>query len=243
MTATVYSGMLTPVSATASTAASGYAAANALIPGVNRGWKSTGTGSQWITVDLGASLAVVGVALQAIDGANIGVSVYADNAAAPTTYRGVMSIGSDANARSKGIFAFSATVRYIRCYVAGSSTVGVGSIFVFTAATNLNRGPLYGQTTITPITPQVSNELPNGIIETYATGSATTEISMGFGPAPTDDLDAVRRAARAGPCWLDFGLSNQRDRQWPVRHVEDKSPRKIDRYNRESQSLTFREIT
>ena len=86
MTAAVLSGLLTPISASASSAQAGYAAANALIPGVNRGWRSSGAGSQWIQIDLGASLFVAAIALQAINGANSTLlSVYADNSATPTT--------------------------------------------------------------------------------------------------------------------------------------------------------------
>lgn len=244
MTATVLSQAYAATSASASTTQAGYPAANALIPGVNRGWKSSATGSQWIQLDLGAPFFVSGVALQAISGIGVVISVYADTSATPTTLRGSITPGTDGNGRSKGSLAFAATVRYIRFYlVTGASTVGVGSMYAFATSTSINRGPLYGQTNITCIDPQVRNELPNGVIETYSAGASTTDIQLGFGPAPTDDLDAIRRAARAGPCWLDLGVTAQRDRQWPVRYADDKSVRKIDRFNRESQSLTFREIT
>lgn len=235
-----------PLTATASSAAIGYAATNALIPGVMRGWRSAAGGAQWLQLDLGSSKAVQAVCIQAYE-AGVGIfsgNVMADNSNPPVTNRGsiVLSNG-DMNGRVRASLKFSATVRYIRFNFSGSaSAYSVGSVFVFANAGAAPADPLYGASSIAAVHPQVRNELPNGVVESYKAGASAVELDLAYAVNATQAVESMRIAARDGPCWLDFDLTD-RSRQWPVRYHEPRSDRRLDTFNRESVSLRFREIT
>lgn len=244
MSATLFSGMYTPAAASASSAAANYPASAAMVPGVSRGWQSSSGGLQWLQFDLGANVSVHGVALQAITYQGTGITVLADTSNPPVTNRGTLATGLDANGRTKGSLSFgAASIRYVRFNF--TSTVGVcgaASGFVFASAAALARDALYGQTRITLIDPQVRNELPNGVVETYSAGAPSTEIDLSFRGTANDDIEALKRLTRAGACWLDLGLP-QRGRQWPVRNIESQTSRQLEGYNRESVNIPLREIT
>lgn len=244
MTMSLLSGAWIPTGATATTAAAGYPASALSVPGVLRGWRTTGIGAQSFTLDLGVSRWITGIGLQAVAGALSGnPQVYADNAATPTTLRGNVTLASDGNGRRKGSLQFSATARYVRVvFTVSSGVLAVGYAPVFGTLTAPPRDPLFGQTRIICGSPQGKNELANGIVEVYDAGPATTDINLAFALAASQSVDFIRSAARAGPCWLDLGLP-QRGLQWPVRHVDAQVTRSLDRYNRETQQIALREIT
>lgn len=247
MSAMLLSDYRLAVAATASSAAADYPASGALVPGVSRGWKSTAGGSQWLQLDFGASVVLAAVAVQEIIAsvvAHTTIAVYANTFNPPTTLRGIIENGLDGNGRDKGAVAFTTAARYL-CLVFSGAPAGdpyyVGSVLPFATATVLAADPLYGASSINLLDAQVRNELRNGIVEAYAAGAASTDLELGFRTAGADDMESVRRAARAGPCWFDFGLTD-RGRQWPVRHIEAQTARRLDGYNRESLTLKLREI-
>lgn len=244
MTAQFFSGFINPTGATASSAAAGFPATNALIPGVSKPWKSTGGGAQWIQVDLGSAQTVTAVALHDMGGGGNVSTIQADTVNPPVTSYSTFSAGTDENGRRKGSALIGASVRYIRFNLTGSiPAYSVGCVLVFAASQVVGVDPLYGDTTIRQIDPQVRKDLPNGIVEAYSTGPALSELDLGFAPDPTADIEALRRAARLGPCWIDFGITSDRGRQWPVRHVENETDRQLQRFNREPVSIKLREIT
>jgi hypothetical protein len=247
MTARLFSSYLAITTATASSAATGYPATAAMVPGVLRGWRSTAGGTQWLQLDLGSSVSIAAVALQAImlgSGLAPTIAVTADNSTTPTTARGTMVVGTDRNARAKASLEAASpfTARYVRFTFTGAgSAYGVGSAFAFGSVVPLPCDPLYGGSSIVMLDPQVRADLPNGTTEVYAAGPSLAELELGFRAKGSDDVEVVRRSARALPCWFDFGLSD-RGRQWPVRHVEAQTERRLAGYNREAVSIRLREI-
>lgn len=245
MTAQLLHTARTPTAATASTAAANYPASNALLPPVLREWRSTTTGASWLQLDLGASLAVTGVAVSAANFASC--TVLADNAATPTTNRGTLTTGLDKNDRRKGSLAFSATVRYIRFNISGGSPTDsaafwrVGAAYGFAGLLALPVDPLYGGSSVDAVLPQHRNDLPNGAVETWSLGAARAELSLQFSARETDDIEALVRYARAGVCWFDFGIAADRGMQYPVRHHEPIATVRLERYNRRLADVRLRE--
>lgn len=249
MTAVLHNTPYAAASVTALSSASGYPPGNVTVPGVMRGWRSSGTGVQWLQIDLGLSRSVTAIAITEAMPESLlasGITVLADNNTVPTTNRGTMTMGRDDNGRIKGSLPFSLlfppSFRYLRLQLTGSaSPYAIGSVFVFGATLMLAVDPLFGSTRLSMIDPQARVDLPNGVTESYLAGASSTEIELGFRARATHDITAVRRLARASPCWLDFATS-ERGRQWPVRYHEPQVQRSLEGFNRESVAIKLREI-
>jgi hypothetical protein len=240
MSALLLNGYLTAAAATASSAATGYPATAVLTPGVSRGWRSTAGGAQWLRLDFGAPVAIAALALQAFNAGAI--SVTGDNSNPPVTARGSLTGGLDENNRLKCSLVAAFMARYVQFnFSGGGAYYFVGSAFAFSAATATAADPLYGGSSLTLLDPQGRNDLTNGVVELYAAGASSTEIDLGFRGSATADIEFIKRAARAAPCWFDFGLTD-RGRQWPVRHIEPTTVRQLSGFNRESTSIKLREI-
>lgn len=246
MTAILHHTARIPTTATASSAAASYPATHVLLPQVLREWRSTTTGASWVQIDLGASLPVEAVAINAFNCASC--TVLADNSATPTTNRGTLTTGIDHQGRRKGALAFSATVRYIRFNITGGSPTDgaafwrAGSAFVFVGSLALPRDPLYGSSSIDWITPQQRNDLPNGRAETWSTGAACAELGLLFAGRETDDVEALQRYARAGACWFDYGIAADRGLQFPVVHCEGVTTMRFEKFNRRMLETRLREV-
>lgn len=234
-----------PTTATASTAAANYAATQALTPQVARSWRSTTTGASYLQLDLGASLAVAGVSLTGCNFASC--SVLADNAATPVTSRGTLVLAADRQGRVKGSLTFAATVRYIRFSIASGTPLNgaayweVGSAQSYAGNLTLPADPLYGGSRIDWHTPQQRADLPNGTTETWETGSSLAELALGFRGSETDDIEALKRHARAGLVWFDFGVASDRGLQFPVRHRDPSVSSRFEGFNRRSIEVVLRE--
>lgn len=236
----------TPTTATASSAAANYAALNVLQSPVLREWRSTTTGASWLQVDLGASLAVQGVAISLFNCASC--TLLADNTATPTTSRGTLTTGIDRQGRRKGSLAFSAAVRYIRFNITGGSPTDAaafwraGAVYVFAANLALPRDPLYGGTSIDWVTPQQRVDLPNGRAETWSTGASFAELALQFAGKESDDTEELQRRARAGACWFDYGIASDRGLQFPVVHCEPTTTARFEKFNRRTLDVRLREL-
>ena len=242
--------MYTPAAVTASSQAAGYPAVAVMTPGVLRGWQSTAGGTQWIQLDLGTSMVIDTVAVQASNFLNAtgnSARVLADNNVTPITDRGPLGMGQDENGRYKGSLSLSSgfvVARYVRIALNGFGATrpySIGSVFVFGASLRPAADPVYGGSRITQIDPQGRNDLPNGIVESYVAGPSSSEIELAFRATAAQDVELIKRTARAEPSWLDLGTP-ERGRQWPVRTHEPQVSRSIDGYNREAVMLKLREI-
>lgn len=245
MTATVYHTALSPSTATASTAATGYAATNALTTAVGKPWRSTTTaGSTTLIIDLGSSKAVAAVAVNHINASS--VTVHADNSATPTTLKGTLTSYADGQGRRKGLLAFSATVRYIMLTFSGTPTDAAaywtaGSVYVFSTAAALPRDPLFGSDQSIDW-PQIAQRLPNGSTLRIDRGTSRMAVRLRFSARITDDVESLARYARAGAVWLDLGLPSAQWCQWPLTHADDGITRQWSGHNREPITLPLLEL-
>ncbi len=240
----LYHTMLAATVSAQSSQAAGYAASNVIGTPVDAQWRTTAAGGgEFVTIDLGSSKAVAAVAVNGVNWT--GATVKADNSTTPTTVRGTLNTYADNQSRRKGSLEFGATVRYIRIELPASNTDGAayfytGLLAAFATAIDLPREALFGMA-LDHNTPQLSVPLPNGRKVTAEMGAPQTIITARFAPRAADDIEALKRYARAGTVWLNLNLTGQEHRQWPVRHHEPASRRSIERYNREPVELRLEE--
>jgi hypothetical protein len=238
-------------SVTATSAAANYAATNVRESPVDKPWRSTSNALQNLDIDLGGSFAVVAVAVQGTNAPSF--TVLADGSNPPTTARGTLTLATDNTGRRKGILEFAATVRYIRLQIPATSVVAddngtvqsyyeVGAVYVFGATLNLPRDPIYGSSSMEAVFPQTSVDLANGQNVTSNDGAPYVEPTLGFSTRSDQDVEKAARLARLGVCWLDLGITSERHRQWPVRHVLPRLVRRVTRVNGEQVELKLREI-
>lgn len=238
---------LIPVSAaTSSTAQAGFPVTNVINTQVLKPWKGTGVGADFVQLDLGASVALNGVALNA---ANMGsVTVFADNANPPTTNRGTLTLSQDGQSRFKGSLLFVAAARFIRFTIAagattdGSATWQVGNAYPFSSIFNLARDPLFGQESALIFnTPQSRTDLDNGQDVTDNTGPGWAQLTLDFSGGAADDHEQLQQYTRAGLCWINMNIYNAPWQQWPVRHRDPAITRKYVGFNQEQVEITLKE--
>lgn len=241
----MYHTLLAASTATGFSAAIGYPATNAITTPVDKQYRTTGTSaSEYLILDLGSSKAISAVGINHCNFAT--ASMFADNAANPSTARGTLTTYVDHQGRRKGSLEFSATARYIKFQMPGSGTTDGASYFFFgfaapfASAIDLPRDMLFGLP-LDHRTPQIAVQLANGQEVVVDTGAAYTEIAAKFAPRASDDIEQVKRLARAGVVWLNLNLTGQEYRQWPVKSTAPASRRTIERPNREPVDLPLRE--
>ncbi len=231
--------------ATATSAAAGYPASNVANPRIARPWLATGAGVQSVELDLGASVPVAAIGLTASNAPS--VDIYAGNAPAPAALIETLLMPLDEDARRRGsLIGGFGTVRYIRLeFAANIAGVGVapnlGAAYVFAASMDLPAQPLYGMRVSTEY-PQTDVDLPNGAAFAVDRGPSRQVVAMSFGLLAGQFAKSLARHARAGACWLDLDVSNERWLQWPVRHLDPQVVRSYDRVSRQTVAVNLREI-
>lgn len=237
-------GLLAPSTATSGTTTN--PATFALTTQINKPWLATATGTDFLQIDLGASVAVNGVALNAANMSS--VTVFADNANPPTTNRGTLSMAQDAQGRFKGSLLFSATVRFVRFTIAaggtndGNSVWSIGFAAAFSGLFLPPKDPLFGESSNDLVTPQSRDDLANGVVIRDTTGPSFMMITRAFSGGAADDHEQIQQYARAGLCWWNDGNPGVAGNQWPVRHHEPKVTRRMGGFNREQVSIVLKEI-
>jgi len=241
----LYYSSYTPSAATASSAQAVYPASNAITTQVNKPWTATSAGAEWLQFDLGASRALAAICVHGVNFAT--AQVYADNSATPTTLVGTLTMGMDDNGRFKGSLAVATTARYVRVSIAAGTplsgaTWSAGNLSVFAAALSPPVDPLYGNSKVKSVIPQSLTDLDNGVSVVDTIGPQYTLATLEFSGGATTDLAQLMRTARTfGTCWVDLGTPN-RGEQWPMRHFEPDVTRTFAAYNRETMSLSFKEM-
>jgi len=222
-----------------------YPATNLLTPRVGLPWRSLDLTGGDVILDLGVSKTVKAIAIQDTNTADI--TVYADNAPSPTTYRGDLMQSMDRSGRNKALFIHGSSfgARYVRLAFFDGPTDDLtyyraGAIYVFSSESVLPRDPIY-PVEIGYNEPMTAHDLPNGQDVPVNRGPNYHELRLDFALRPDQDVEFMRRQARAGVCWLDLGLVYG-GLSFPVMHVESRGGRMIERQNRETVSVPLREV-
>jgi len=75
----LYTSRIVPTNATATTAAVGYPALNALLQAIGQPWRATDATQTDLIIDLGAALTVRGIGVQDINAAGVTIASSPDN--------------------------------------------------------------------------------------------------------------------------------------------------------------------
>ncbi|MDR3389918.1 MAG: hypothetical protein P4L92_23015 [Rudaea sp.] len=244
---TMLYGLRPPATMTSGTAVPSYLATNAGTPGnVLKPWKGTTLGADYLQIDLGATAAISGLALNA--GNMSSVTVFADNSNPPTTNRGTLTLSQDGQGRWKGSMAVVMAVRYIRFTIAagtpndGATGWSIANALVFASTFSPPRDPLFSGSSIDSNTPQSRADLDNGVVICDNTGAPFETITLSFSGGAGDGHEQIQRYARAGVCWLNLGVATAPWYQWPVFHYDPKVTRKLSGFNRELVDITLKEV-
>lgn len=227
----------------ASTAAAGYAAAQAADSAVSKPWRSTTNSASWVQVDLGSALTVAAVAISETNAS--GISVQYGATSTPSTNLGAINTAADGQGRRKGVLAAAISARYWRFNFSGTPTDGAaywsaGSVWLFATATTLP-DPVY-PATIDYSRGQDLATLPNGREIAVARGISRARVQLGWRVGPSQDIEQLARLARAGAAWLALGISGEPAMTWPVIFTGPSIVRRKDGFNRERVDLDLLEL-
>lgn len=212
---------LTPTVFSATTAAAGYPATNLGNESVQRPWRATGLLAEDVKLQLPAVATIQTLTVQDVNFASATVEKSVDGAAWVAV--GVMTTYADRHGRRRGSITINAAGQLaVRFRIAaGASTDGLaywrcGSASLFGSVVTLSATADYGYTVNTR-RPRVAVELANGSEATATTGPNVDRIELSFPRQNTELIDDLVQKPTAGTCWLDMGLPNYPEQQWPVR--------------------------
>jgi len=249
--ATISFNLVNAVTAYAGSAAAGYPATNALTTQTKKSWRSTGTANDYIELDFGSNIQAAGY-MCCLNAHNIplaNISVLAGPSTPPTFSIPAPTGGGDNVGRFKAslIFPAGTAFRYLRIAIAAGSTLNglpyweIGSVLLFATVWNLAKDPLYGNSGIDSVFPQSRIDLDNGVVVRDDTGPPFSLISLDFSAGSDIPIEVYPSIARSGLSWLDLNDAKNPGRQWPVRYHEPKLTRKLQAYNRETETMVFKE--
>lgn len=246
MTVRFFTGLNAAVAASYSAPSQAdYPPSNLLTPRVGLPWRSSDMTGGDVILDLGVSRTIKAIAIQDTNTAEI--SVFADNAPSPTTFRGDLTQSMDRSGRYKGLLIIGSSfgARYVRLnFFDGPNDdltyYRAGAVYVFSSEYGLPRDPIY-PVEIGYNEPMTAHDLPNGQDVPVNRGPSFHELRLDYALRADQDVEVMRRQARAGVCWLDLGLSYG-GLSFPVMHVEGRGGRMIERHNRETVSVPLREV-
>lgn len=228
-----------PSAVTATSAAASYPASNLLVPSVRRAWRSTGTGAQNIDLTI-PSTASPWLCVQDCNATQIEVRYGA------SILVGTFATAQDRHGRRRLSVQIPATATALRLTLSGTPTDGagfwqMGAVYVFASSLSLPDNPLLGSEA-NPSWPQTRVDLPNGERVVIDRGTPRQQLNLRFRTPRTADIDALVRLARAGICWLDLGVTANRELQWPVRFDSDTSTRAFATAAQDEQAIPLREV-
>lgn len=248
----LYSGVLVPTSATATSAATGYPALNAASEYLDRPWRATSALAQTLTYDLGASYNIAALMVHDGNFASCTVETSPDNSA--WTSQGTITMVANDGLRYRGIVgSLAVSARYIRINISagtpndyamyGTTYYRVGAMFVMTRKESV-RSPVYGFA-VKRLRPNVNTQLPNGVRAIATTGQALDVISASWTHDVTGSqvVQPIIQRPRDGICILDCELPSPRNWMlWPVRVQSDEDDMSIPNYAVEEHRVELREV-
>ena len=214
----LYTSRIIPVTASASTAAVGFPALNALLQAISLPWQSTNTTQSDLIIDLGAAFTVRGIGVQDINAAGITIASSPDNVT--YTDRVTPTIVADRFGRGRVIGAVNLSARYWRIRIAAGTPTDalaywrIGAVYVFGAvATPIN--PQYGlQVESRHADSRIA--LTNGREAVSSVGSRFDALTGKFLIDTTGLIGTFLADIRSGIIWLDMQIPTKTWWSWPL---------------------------
>lgn len=215
----LYTSRIMPTTASATSAASGYPATNALLQSIGVPWRAANATQNDLIIDLGSAQTVAGIGLTDINALSPVIASSADNVT--YTDRATPTFTADRFGRVRGVAPVaSISARYWRIrFPAGTPTDGAayfkaGAVYVFGAvATVLN--PEYAMNVETQHA-ESRETLANGGIAIAAIGNRFDAVSGKLRLDASVSMGSILPGLRQGVVWLDLELSTRTWWSWPL---------------------------
>jgi hypothetical protein len=217
----LYTSRIIPTTATATSAASGYAATNVLLQALGAPWRSTSTALQDVVIDLGSAQTPRGIGVQDTNATSIVIASSADNIT--YTDRATLDLTNvDRFNRRRGCAGVNTSARYWRLRIASATAPDglaywrIGAVYVFGAVTDVIP-PQYGFS-VRSNHNESREQLANGREAIAAIGSRADLISGKFGVQSTGPMviGSLLADLRTGSVWLDMQVTARPSWTWPL---------------------------
>jgi hypothetical protein len=216
----LYTSRIIPTTATATSAASGYAATNVLLQALGLPWRSTATTQQDVIIDLGSAQTPRGIGVQDTNATSIVIASSPDNTA--YTDRATLSLTNvDRFNRRRGCAAVNTSARYWRLRIASATPPDglaywrIGAVYVFGAVTDIV-SPQYGFS-VRSNHNESRESLANGREAIAAIGTRCDLVSGKFVVSNTNlIIGSLLADLRTGPVWLDMQVTARLSWTWPL---------------------------
>lgn len=215
----LYTSRIIPTTATATSAATGYAATNVLLQALGVPWRSTATTQQDVVIDLGSAQTPRGIGVQDTNATSIVIASSADNIT--YTDRVTLDLTNVSRfGRRRGCAGVNTSARYWRLRIASATPPDglafwrIGAVYVFGAvATTLN--PEYGLNIETRHA-ENRESLANGGEAIAAIGTRFDVISGKLRLDAANSIGSILPDIRQGVIWLDLQVSTRNWWTWPL---------------------------
>lgn len=238
----LYTSRIVPVNATATAAAVGYPATNALLQAIGQPWRATDATQTDLIIDLGTALTVRGIGLQDTNAASVTIASSPDNIT--YTDRVTPTLPSDRFGRRRGIGAVNLSARYWRIRIAAGSPVeaywNIGAVYVFGSAAAITN-PTYG---LQFETNHAENRtfLANKREVVSAVGTRFDLISGKFELDPTTTTGTFFQSIRGNVVWLDMEITSRAWSTWPLFNSAGSDKETLPNYAQYEVDLNAREV-
>jgi hypothetical protein len=235
-------------STAATSAQTGYPAANVALESITRNWRSVDATANDVTVTFNAAGVLAALLLTDVNFASCTVLKSADGIAYSVV--GTLTTFADKlTGRRRGLIEINdPTVKAYRITIAsGTPTDGltywrIGSAYPFSLSSVQPRNADYGAR-VHAIFPKLSTELPNKQVAQAITGPDILELSFPFDRSASEDVLELLRRGRAGTVGVAAEVTNYPEFLCPMRYVDEEQEEVLDTYNRSKLSIRMREAT
>lgn len=217
----LYTNRIIPTTATATSAASGYAATNVLLQALGAPWRSTATTQQNVVIDLGSAQTPRGIGVQDTNATSIVIASSPDNIT--YTDRATLDLTNvDRFNRRRGCAGVNTAARYWRLRIASATPPDglaywrIGAVYVFGAVTDIV-APQYGLT-VRSNHAETRQQLDNGREAVAAIGNRFDTLSGRVGVLSTGSMviGSLLADIRQGAVWLDMQVTQRPSWTWPL---------------------------
>lgn len=245
---TLHSNKITPSSSAASSAQTGFGAANVNSTAIARAWRSADTGATTLDLIFASNPAVTSLLLQDVNFTSATIFTSTDGVTFPTN-AGTVTTYQDKkiSGRRRGIFAVNASVKGVRFAIAAGTPADnlgywrVGAAYAFKTSTNIPKQANIGASVKTK-RPLVVNEPSNGNRAIAAAGAQYNELTLSYNPVNADNFSSIIGALQNDVCAIDFQLPVLPGMVFPVSLKESEIDEIISQMDRSDLQITLVEI-
>jgi hypothetical protein len=216
----LYTSRIIPVTASATSAAAGYPATNALLQSIGAPYRATVTTQTDLILDLGTAQTPRGIGVMDTNATSIVIASSPDNIT--YTDRATLDLTNvDRFNRRRGCAGVNTSARYWRLRIASATPPDglaywrIGAVYVFGAVTDIV-SPQYGFS-VRSNHNESREQLANGREAIAALGNRSDVVTGKFVVSNTSlIIGSLLTDLRTGPVWLDMQVTARPSWTWPL---------------------------